>query len=769
MEGFLAYRRRTEVDFTDADLFVLSGPTGAGKSSVIDGMTFALYGSIPRLGKGSVAPLISAQADRARVSFRFTIGDETYTAARLLERQGTGATTKEARLQRGAEETVLAGNADEMTAEVSRLLGLSYEHFIKAVVLPQGAFADFLTDRPKDRQALLGELLDMGLYQEVMQRANVRGKLADGRAKTVGESLAKLEVVTPAQLDEARARLQELVEAGMELPGRLQALEALDKACVDAREFHASVARSLDLLRGVGIPPDLEALAEDRTTAAGAQALAEAGLAAVIEDSKEVLAKIAEMPALAELEQVQRDHAQRGELADRRAALHIESLVAQVDAAVAECDRAREALETARIGHAAQDLRRGLVAGDHCPVCGTVVGALEKGEPDAHQAMDVLRDELSLAEEAANLARGGLRGAEGEAKQIDRQITEVTARLASAPTPEMVEDLIASVRKLEESRLANEQRAMEAQTALDAARVVLDGLDERSAGLVEALLSARDHVAGEEPPLPAKDPIEAWRRFGEWLDERATRRSTELIALESAREEAGRALSAARDEHGAWLERLGIVVTDSPGTDLALAEAGQRAAIDEMEKTIAHAAELEEELALEKGRARVATALGNHLKSNNFEAWLLEEAMEVLIEGANGLLDDLSAGAYSLKLAKGQFEVVDHRNADLTRTTKSLSGGETFLVSLSLALSMADRLAELTGTSSRLESVFLDEGFGSLDQESLDVVASVLDELVGRGRTVGLVTHIRELADRIPVRFEVTKGAETAMITRVGE
>jgi exonuclease SbcC len=82
---------------------------------------------------------------------------------------------------------------------------------------------------------------------------------------------------------------------------------------------------------------------------------------------------------------------------------------------------------------------------------------------------------------------------------------------------------------------------------------------------------------------------------------------------------------------------------------------------------------------------------------------------------------------------------------------------------------MAEQLAELTGTSSRLESVFLDEGFGSLDQESLDVVAAVLDELVGRGRTVGIVTHVRDLADRIPVKFEVTKGPETSSITRVGE
>jgi exonuclease SbcC len=63
--------------------------------------------------------------------------------------------------------------------------------------------------------------------------------------------------------------------------------------------------------------------------------------------------------------------------------------------------------------------------------------------------------------------------------------------------------------------------------------------------------------------------------------------------------------------------------------------------------------------------------------------------------------------------------------------------------------------------------VLLDEGFGSLDQESLDVVASVLDDLVGKGRTVGIVTHVRELADRMPVRFEVTKGPETASIEKV--
>ena len=177
MDGFLAYRQRTEVDFTDADLFVLSGPTGAGKSSVIDGMIFALYGTIPRLDdRRSVAPVISAQADRAKVAFEFTVGEEEFTAARLVERTKSGATTSEASLERGQDGEVLARGADEVTASVIELLGLTYDQFTKAVVLPQGAFADFLTDKPSDRQALLRALLDIGLFERVMQLRECEGE-----------------------------------------------------------------------------------------------------------------------------------------------------------------------------------------------------------------------------------------------------------------------------------------------------------------------------------------------------------------------------------------------------------------------------------------------------------------------------------------------------------------------------------------------------------------------------------------------------------------
>ena len=101
------------------------------------------------------------------------------------------------------------------------------------------------------------------------------------------------------------------------------------------------------------------------------------------------------------------------------------------------------------------------------------------------------------------------------------------------------------------------------------------------------------------------------------------------------------------------------------------------------------------------------------------------------------------------------------------RSVRTLSGGETFLTSLALALALADQIAQLAATGDvRLESVFLDEGFGTLDADTLDTVADALEELGATGRLVGVVTHVRELAERMPVRFEVTKVGATSLVTR---
>ena len=180
LEGFTAFRNRTTVEFEGADLFALCGPTGAGKTSLIDAMTFALYGSVPRLDEGRVAPVISQGLAEARIRFDFTVGGEPYVAVRVV--RGTkagGATTKEARLETG-DGTVLAGDAKALTTAVTDLLGLDFKQFTTCVSLPQGEFARFLHAEPRHRQDLLVRLLDLGLYEKVGQAA--RQRAAAGRA-----------------------------------------------------------------------------------------------------------------------------------------------------------------------------------------------------------------------------------------------------------------------------------------------------------------------------------------------------------------------------------------------------------------------------------------------------------------------------------------------------------------------------------------------------------------------------------------------------------
>ncbi|MGH8944696.1 MAG: SbcC/MukB-like Walker B domain-containing protein, partial [Acidimicrobiia bacterium] len=95
----------------------------------------------------------------------------------------------------------------------------------------------------------------------------------------------------------------------------------------------------------------------------------------------------------------------------------------------------------------------------------------------------------------------------------------------------------------------------------------------------------------------------------------------------------------------------------------------------------------------------------------------------------------------------------------------TLSGGETFLFSLALAMSLAETLSSAGGA--RLDAIILDEGFGTLDDEPLDIVASVLEELAAHDLVVGVITHVKELAARAPGRFEVMADPTGSRVVRV--
>ena len=129
---------------------------------------------------------------------------------------------------------------------------------------------------------------------------------------------------------------------------------------------------------------------------------------------------------------------------------------------------------------------------------------------------------------------------------------------------------------------------------------------------------------------------------------------------------------------------------------------------------------------------------------------MVAEALDLLVTDASRVLQELSSGQYSFAFdeTNRDFLVVDHRNADERRSVRTLSGGETFQASLALALALSDQLGDLAANgAARLESIFLDEGFGTLDPDTLDVVASTIENLARR-RPHGRPRHPRRRAVR---------------------
>uniref|UniRef100_UPI00293490CC SbcC/MukB-like Walker B domain-containing protein n=1 Tax=Hymenobacter sp. IS2118 TaxID=1505605 RepID=UPI00293490CC len=115
-------------------------------------------------------------------------------------------------------------------------------------------------------------------------------------------------------------------------------------------------------------------------------------------------------------------------------------------------------------------------------------------------------------------------------------------------------------------------------------------------------------------------------------------------------------------------------------------------------------------------------------------------------------------GRYTILKTTGQdleLRIIDHDQADITRPMASLSGGESFLVSLALALG----LSELAGHKARIESLFIDEGFGTLDPEALNTALDALERLQHSGKMIGIISHVTDLKDRIGTQIRVRPGA----------
>ncbi len=264
----------------------------------------------------------------------------------------------------------------------------------------------------------------------------------------------------------------------------------------------------------------------------------------------------------------------------------------------------------------------------------------------------------------------------------------------------------------------------------------------------------------------------AWTALTDWTQQQASHRDR-LVSAATAR------IDQATDEHRATRDKLLSHVTDSA---VELPDGIQPAAVPAVVATaLERARGAAQRIAADRSRAatltadigkaqeehQVANLLTDLLRSNKFPRWLAAAALDTLVIDASAALLDLSGGQFDLTHHNGEFMVIDHADADSTRSVRTLSGGETFQASLALALALAEQMSGLAAEgAAQLDSIFLDEGFGTLDPDSLETVADTLETLAHGDRMVGVITHVAALADRAPVRFAVHRNNLTSTVVR---
>jgi exonuclease SbcC len=839
LKGFTAFRDEQEIDFRDLDLFAVWGPTGSGKSSILDAITYALYGKVARVEgvrEETLTGLISHGQPRLAVTLDFDCGGSAYRITRTLPR---GGQTK-VRLERSeGEDWVSFGEGADRVRDVNRaiveLVGLDFDAFTRAVILPQGKFAEFLTGDADERRSILTELLGLELFGRMAKAANeisrdarvaadtktgiVEGEYAGvdksavaaarktaeqqkGRAKAARDlevTLTDLNKLWEAEraAAEALAKLsEETADVATDMAGTSRTLLEQARRATEAEKVLKTASSRCD---------DLEKKRE-RARAERAHLEKTGGSLEHLTELRLRAEKLGDLRAESEgalltLEERQRqlDRAQRDEKAAGKAVADAKK---RHESAERKETEARVAHEEAHRVDLVAAVVQGLGPGDPCPVCerplehlpavdaakletaGRTIERAEAARKEAEEKWRAAQLTQAKATENVKALVETITASERDSEGKKARVAEEERVLASAlggPLPDDVtgvfgdrvgtlKDLLAGERTAEEelNKANDELRRCEREVSA----VHLDVTAARTrlaAAPLTSLLQRLDDAGIPQPDLGvpidlpdgahelatiASRAADALKALAEGVSDRAVERRDQYdILIEKAR----RAVPEGLEIETEALEDMLAASRELVRTaDTEAARASDHA--EALRQKLAARTKLEAEISEQRREQKLYSDLGKELKNDRIVQYLQGEALVVLAAAATEHLRELSDDRYRLSYEEERFFVVDAWNGDERRSVRTLSGGETFLASLALALGLSEQVQLLAVTeTARLDSLFLDEGFGTLDAETLDVSIRAIGRLGGDGRLVGVITHVGELAEAMPVRIEVSK------------
>ena len=865
LSAFGPYAGETVIDFSvlgEDGVFLITGDTGAGKSTIFDAISFALYGE----GSGGKERRRSRSfrsdyaSPRTQTFVELTFGHRggTYRIRRNPEyerpkRTGEGVTMQPADAQLTELETgEVTEGLQEVNAKIYELLGLTQDQFSRTVMIAQGDFMKILNATSDERKALFQKLFDTSLYAELqrkLQEMNAacgkereeldsRVVIAGGRvdpeaddperemihmyrtdakyADLLSGCLERLTEREREARDAARrekenaeeriARLVADIERGRSVNADLDALskaegelsallagqaEADEKALRlgRARKAQALAADDALLTRAVGeirtLEQETEKTAEDLASVEQALPKAEAerseaesraaGADGLLETARRLSGCV---PILGDLRLKKRDAEKQRE--------RIRTLLMESREADAACTAAKEGYYRSQAGLLALELE----PGKPCPVCGSE----SHPEPAALPAEAVTREKMEGAERIRQEAEAALHAANAKLAAAEASVHAGRERLQEAGVSEEETET-----HLMETAAELRERAERCRQALETCRKFCEDLHIRMETERTAMERGRQRLLALRETAEGLD-----RRFREKLvasgfaDEREYRDAVlpeeEAAALEReirSREENRRSLTdriAALRERLDGKERVDLTMLEDEREKgkTERDEAGRREASFARRLTL-HEDALREITEVRKKRKRreeywsVVRELynccagitgGNYRAKITFEAYVQQYWFRQIVSAANRRLTVLTDGMFTLRCKQEardrvrqsglDLDVLD-RSTGMWRDVSTLSGGESFLASLALALGLSDIVQGQSGAI-RMEAMFIDEGFGTLDDNALQNSLRVLGDLADGKRLIGIISHVHELEERIEKQIIVTKTLQGSKI-----
>lgn len=854
--AFGPYAKEQKIDFTVFDrqgVFLITGDTGAGKTTVFDAVSFALFGEgSGGSGRRSVRSFRSDYASAKEdtyVEFTFEHKGRVYTVRRSPEYErsakrgeGTVKNVASAELTCASPAETVTG-IDAVNRRLRELIGLNREQFAQTVMIAQGDFLKILNAKSDERKKLFQQIFDTGVYADLQLRLKelnseclnsdklyrtraeetMRSILCEPEreqyealrecaadAKFAARALELTEVLTAAQTEEqktAASLRKEAEERVGELTRRLTAGETRNKdlmelaALQDKLLAHISKKPEMDMkaeeLKNARLAADLIPLFTERDAAAKDAARAK--------DSCTLL-KAEQEKESARLKPAEERYVRAAEALKTREGLLIraqeikkavptlKTLQQKQNELLAAVEKAKKAIETeGEKAHALESLRlrfyrsesamlaAQLKDGEPCPVCGSAEHPrLAKGEGEA-----VTKETLDRVEEQYKIASASAAELTANVRVLE---TEVNAGTASLKETSVDPGADPSMLALEAASLQRRAEGLESEEA--AARAEKEKIQkalERAAAGLETEQKREAEKSAESLALTEQLRTES-KKAGfdsEDLARSAVRTGMQREALEKE-------LDAYRTEQRSLEDRIGLIkgkYDSLEPADLAALrkeKAEAEAERDEFglrettlfknasvnaEKTKRLGQLLEQKKKDEKRWTIIndlynacAGKISSHVKVS-FETYVQQFYFKQVIAAANVRLQKLTGGDFTLRCKSEAKDMrsqsgldldVFDRNTSAWRDVSTLSGGESFLASMALALGLSDVAQALSG-GIRLEAMFIDEGFGSLDDEALNKAVGLLSDLADGSRLVGVISHVAELKERIPQKLIVRK------------